>query len=91
MISGKNIGRIFGVCLAAVFATPIMFGIHNRWPSMNIVLMLVLFGSVCFALYFAGVWVEARDERNRKLPLSSKELRRRKKELYDWLASLGRR
>jgi hypothetical protein len=91
MVSGKNIGRIFGVCLAAMFATPIIFEIHNRWPSMNIALAFVFFGSICVAFYSAGVWVQARDERNRKRSISGKELRKRKEEFYDWLASLGRR
>jgi hypothetical protein len=44
-------------------------------------------------LYCAGFWalVDRPAELDRKFPTSSKELRRRKKELYDWLDSLGRR
>jgi hypothetical protein len=44
-------------------------------------------------LVLAGFWtlVDRPTEPDRKFPTSSKELRRRKKGLYDWLDSLGRR
>jgi len=41
------------------------------------------------AVFWALVYRQA--ELNKKFPISSQELRRRKKEFYDWLAARGRR
>jgi hypothetical protein len=60
---------------------------------MRIALTLLVFTGLFVGLYFAGFWalVDRPDELNKKFPISSKELRRRKKEIYDWLDSLGHR
>jgi hypothetical protein len=52
------------------------------WHGLHIALTLLLFISLWAGFYFAGVW--ASTERRAEL---NKELRRRKKALYDWLAS----
>jgi hypothetical protein len=88
MISEKSVGRIFGLCLAAVFGALIMGGLD--WHQMSRGALLLLSGAVFVALYFAGRWIAVRSELNKKLPTSSKELRRRTKEFYDWLDSQGR-
>jgi hypothetical protein len=91
MINRKNIGRIFGICLAAIYAPLILIGIYSDWSKVNVVLGFLLFGALSIALYWVGIWVELRDERNKKLPMSSGELRRRTKDFYEWLSSRGRR
>jgi hypothetical protein len=87
MIGKRNIGRFYGVLLATMYATlvtGIIYGLSR--PPLGWV--FVLFVALWIGFYFAGVWaaVDRPAELNRKLPLSSKELRRRKKEFYDWLA-----
>jgi hypothetical protein len=59
---------------------------------MHVWLVWLIF--ICLSLAcIAGFWalVDRPTAPDRKFPTSSKELRRRKKELYDWLDSLGRR
>jgi hypothetical protein len=68
----------------------IMVAVHDYWPDMSIVALLLLSGALYVALYFAGGWIAIRSELNKKLPTSSKELRRRKKAFYERLASQGR-
>lgn len=91
MIGKKNLDRIFAVFLAAVYGGLIMGGLSASWPRSNLTRYLLLSSVVCVALYFAGMWIRAKIERNRKLPTSSKELRRRTREFYSWLDSHGRR
>jgi hypothetical protein len=57
---------------------------------MSLRVLVLLSGAVFVALYFAGKWIGVRSEQNKKIPTSSKELRRRTKEFYDRLASQGR-
>jgi len=89
MVEKKNIGRFYGVCLATIYATLITVMARGVWHGLHIALTLLLFISLWAGFYFAGVWAstERRAELNKILPISSKELRRRKKALYDWLAS----
>jgi hypothetical protein len=67
--------------------------VRGLWHGLHIALTLLLFVGLWIGFYFAGVWAstERRAELERKFPISSKELRRRKKEFFDWLASQGRR
>ncbi len=55
--------------------------------------MWLIFICLFIGLYCAGFWalVDRPTEPDRKFPTSSKELRKRKKELYDRLDSFGRR
>jgi len=90
MIRKTNIARIAGVCVAAIYGTFIMVGVHDRWPKMSTLGLLLLSGAVCVVLYLAGRWIAVRNELNKRLPTSSKELRRRRKEFYNWLNLKGR-
>ena len=87
MIGKKSIARISGVLYAAVFGSLITFGIHAHWSSMSTALLIPLSAAVFVAFYFVGRWIELSSELNKKLPTSSKELRRRTKEFYDSLDS----
>jgi hypothetical protein len=51
---------------------------------------LLIFMGIWLGFYAAGSWAFFA-QLNTKIPISGKELRRRKKEFYDWLASLGHR
>lgn len=89
MISKKSIGSLLGACYAAVFGTIITVGIHSYWPHMGVGVLLLLSGVAFVASYFGGRWIAIRNEENKKLPTSSKELRRRTKDFYDSLDSQG--
>jgi hypothetical protein len=89
MINKKYQGPFLGVCYAIVFGSFAVIGIHDYWPDISIRAFLLLSGGAFIALYFAGRWVAVKSEMNRKLPTSSKELKRRTKEFYNWLASQG--
>jgi len=54
----------------------------------SVLTLIVLF--TCF--YCVGIWIliDRPAELKKKLPITSKELRERKKAFYDWLASQGR-
>lgn len=90
MIGKESIGPLLGACYAAVFDTLIIVGLHRYWPEMSIGVLVLLAGAVFVPIFFAGWRVAVRMEQNKKLPTSSKELRRRTKEFYDWLGSQGR-
>ena len=91
MISKKNTGRAFGFFLATGFATLITNTVY-AW-HVPVVLTSLVFIGLWIGFYFAGVWAlnERPAELAKKFPIASNELRRRKKEFYDWLASQGRR
>ncbi|HTS04455.1 MAG TPA: hypothetical protein VMP68_02660 [Candidatus Eisenbacteria bacterium] len=93
MIGKKNIGRLYGVCLATMYSTLITGIVYGVAGGLRPVLVILVFVAMWIGIYFAGVWaaVDRPAELNRKLPTSSKELRRQKKSFYDWLASHGRR
>jgi hypothetical protein len=90
MISKKSRGPLLGLFYAAIFGTFATIGIHDYFPEMSMRVFVLLLGAVFVALYFVGNWVQGRMEQNKKLPTSSKELRRRKKQFYDWLDSQER-
>jgi hypothetical protein len=93
MIEKKNIGRFYSVCLATIYATLITGMVYSLWNGLHIGLVLLIFLALWIGFYFTGIWtaVDRPAELNRKFPISSKELHRRKKAFYDWLASQGRR
>jgi len=93
MLGKKNIGRVYGASLATIYSTLITGMTYGFSGGLRFGLVLSIFIGLWIAIYFAGVWVavDRPAELNRKFPFSSKELRRRKKEFYDWLASQGRR
>ena len=91
MIGKKSIGALLGACYAVVFGTIITVGIHGYLPHMSVGVLLLLSGALFVGFYFTGRWIAVRNEQNKKLPTSGKELRRKSQEFYDWLDSLGRR
>jgi len=90
MIGKESIGPLLGICYAAVFGTLFMVGLHGFWPDVSIWILVPLSAVFFVAFYVAGQWIHVRNEQNKKLPTSSKELRRRTKEFYDSLDSEGR-
>jgi hypothetical protein len=93
MINKKNIGRLYGVCLATIYATLATGIIYGVWRGLHAIPVLLIFVVLWVGFYFTGIWiaVDRPDELKRKFPISSKELSRRKREFYDWLALHGRR
>jgi hypothetical protein len=93
MLAKKTIGRLFGVCLATVFA-PFVSGIVY-WLSggLRFGFLVAIFVALWIGFYFAGIWtaVDRPAELDRKIPINSKELRKNRNAFYDWLASQGRR
>ena len=92
MINKKNTGRFLGVILAGTFGTVIAETIR-LWLGLHLPAAFSLFIALWVGFYFLGMWmiVERPDELDRKFPVSSRELRKRKKEFYDWVDSLGPR
>ena len=92
MFGTKISGILAGVFVATVFAPLVTLAIHS-WvvlrPLVTAVVLLVLW----VGFYMAISWAvgERRSELDRKFPITSSEHRRRRKQLYDWLSSQGRR
>jgi hypothetical protein len=89
----KTTGRVWGILFGIPFGSLIATIAHHLWPELEIALIFLIFVGLCVGFYFAGLWVmvDHPAELDRKFPISSKELRRRRKEFYDWVDSLGRR
>jgi ammonia channel protein AmtB len=89
MMGRKRIERIFGALFATTYAALITGGLSHQ---SRIATLLFVFVVSWIVIYFVGVWIERRrEELTKKIPVSGKELRRRTKQFYDWLASQGRR
>jgi hypothetical protein len=93
MMNKNTTAQAFGVLLATMYAGLITFMVYSRWPRLHIALTLLIFIGLWSGFYLAGVWaiLYRREELNWKFPISGRELRRRRKEFYNWLASQGRR
>jgi hypothetical protein len=76
-----------------MFTSLITAWVHSLWPNLNVFLLAFIFVGLLVGGYAAGYWVsfERPKELAKKIAINSKELRRRKKEFFDWLASQGRR
>jgi hypothetical protein len=86
--------RLFGNWIYSLAsASLVMLATSPLYAALRIRSVLLIFIGLCVAFYFVWNWVlyERPAELEKKLPISSKEFRRRKKELYDWLAAQGRR
>ena len=92
MINKKNTGRLFGAILAATFGGLIAETIR-LWLGLHLAAALLVFIALWVGFYFTGTWmiIERPAELDRKFLISSSELRKRKREFYDWVDSLGRR
>jgi hypothetical protein len=88
----KNIGRALGILLATIYAGLITAAVHT-WTGLHTAPTLLVFAGLWIGFYFAGIWAatDRPAELDKRFPISSKELRRRKKTFYDWLNSQGRR
>jgi hypothetical protein len=90
MISEKNIVRLHGVLLA-IFAPPATLIIHGIWRNMPAWLIALTLIALLVVFYRLGILYGNQPAAVRKrVPISSEELRRRRKRFYDWLASQGR-
>ena len=83
---------MFGVCLALVYVTLFASGVPALWRWIGFWPTAILLSILGVGLYFVGVWaaVDRPAELDKKIPVNSKELRRRRKQFYDWLTSMGR-
>ena len=93
MLAKKNFGRVYGASLATIYSTLITGTVYGLLGGLRFGLVLLIFVGLWIGIYFAGFWsaVDRPAELNRKFPISSNELRRRRKAFYDWLGSQGRR
>src|SRR5579872_1003594 len=78
---------VFGIT-TALFPVAI-FRIFYAHPPL--LLTLLLYGLAAVFMTLGWWWFFERPNAADKIPTSSKELRRRKKEFYEWLDSQGRR
>jgi hypothetical protein len=92
MIGTKNVGRIFGVCLAVMYTTLVAVAVSGLWPSLHAGLTVLILLGLAVGFYFTGIWValDRPAELKKKISINSKQLKRRKKEFYDWLTAQGR-
>jgi hypothetical protein len=84
----KNRVQRIGVWFYAVAsALLLMIGVPHFSTKMGLLPTTLIFSGLFIGFYFAWRWVffERLDELDKKFPVSSKELRRRKKEFYDSL------
>jgi 1,4-dihydroxy-2-naphthoate octaprenyltransferase len=89
MMGRKRSEQIFGALFATTYAALITGGLSHQ---LRIATLLSVFAASWIVIYFVGVWIERRrEDLDKKIPVSGKELRRRRKQFYDWLASQGRR
>ena len=94
-VSVQKAGHIFIAVLFAAAAALIVWKL-SIWrligPTFGLAFFLVTF--IVFAVVFYSFleWFRKRpDEIAKRVPTPSRELRRRRKAFYDWLASQGRR
>jgi len=93
MIQKRNLGTLTNICVAISYAilttvmTCLVFRV--RHPGWGLLIFAV---SLC-VFYWLGKWmtIERPAEIEEKLPISSKEHRRRRRAFHEWLASRERR
>jgi protein-S-isoprenylcysteine O-methyltransferase Ste14 len=61
--------------------------LHKFWPSMEMIPGVLVFIILLIGFYIAGVWmfIDRPIELNKKFPITSNEVRKRRKAFYDWL------
>ena len=89
MMSKNNAASAFGALLATMYAALLGVMIHDHWPALHVAILLLILIALWAGFFLAGIWVflYRPAELSRKFPIRSEELRRRKKEFYDWLDS----
>ena len=92
MIGKKSAFVLTGVLYALFFGSIFSAVALNILSHSHPFLKCLIIGVFLFSFYVVGVWVSVRKaELDKKIPTPSHELRRRRKEFYDWLDSQGRR
>jgi hypothetical protein len=88
MMNSDNAGRILAAALAVCFSA---FMAPVLWVKLGAIPALLVSSTFAGGFYLVVSWlmVDRPAEVKRKVPISSKELRRRTKLFYDWLASQG--
>jgi len=81
----RSVLRI-GTAMQAILYAVLVTGIVWRFnPTHSYGALVLIFVGFCIAFYFLWIWVfvERPAELAKKLPISSKELRRKRQEFYD--------
>jgi hypothetical protein len=85
----RPVQRIAAVIFAILFATAFISNLLPSHPELRPKTLFLLFGifaGSCVAFYFVMMWVFRRPaELSKKLPVRSKELRRKRQRFYDSL------
>lgn len=81
MIEKKTIGRLYGICLATIYATLATGIVYGIFRSLHLISVLLIFVALWIGIYFTEIWitVDRPAELSRKFPISSKELREEEK------------
>jgi len=75
--------------ITAVFPVAVAWGVDR---NLSLAAMLAVYvGSVVVLSFAWRLSFDRPEELQKRIPISSREHRRRKKEFYDWLDSQGRR
>jgi hypothetical protein len=91
MIGRKSATRLTGLLYGLFFGSSFSAVALQIFPHSHPVLKCLIITVFAVSFYCVGVWVSTREELNKKFPTPSHELRRRRKDFYDWLDSQGRR
>ena len=89
-MAGAQKSRVnrFGVWLYALSSAAITTVVVEQFlPGLHAAPLLIILVSLCIVFSFVWRWVffERPEELDKKIPISSKELRRQKKEFFDSL------
>jgi phosphotransferase system glucose/maltose/N-acetylglucosamine-specific IIC component len=85
----RSIISIVMALITALFPVAVAWGIDR---SLSLTAMLAVYvGSVVVLRFAWRLYFDPPEELQKRIPISSQEHRRRKKEFYDWLDSQGRR
>lgn len=83
---------ILSIAMGGITAVVPVRAAWALYRNLSIAAMLVMYIASAVLLSFAWrLYFDRPEELGKRIPISSKERRRMKKEFYDWLASLGRR
>jgi len=85
---GSIISIVMGV-VTALFPVAVAWSVDRNLSSAAMLAMYV--GSVVVLSFAWLLYFDRPEELQKRIPISSREHRRRKKEFYDWLDSQGRR
>jgi hypothetical protein len=86
MMNTASAGRIL---VAAVTVIIVVVCAPALWVKLGVIRALLIISTFAGGFYLVATWVmvDRPVELKKKIPISGKELRRRQKIFYDWLAS----